>query len=33
MGEAAHRTVQQFGIRTVFPELTAIYEKAAKGFR
>lgn len=33
MGEDAHRTVQQFGIRTVFPELTAIYEKAAKGFR
>ena len=32
-GEAARQSVQPFGLQTVFPELTAIYEKAAKGFR
>lgn len=33
MGEAARRFVQQFGITEVFPELTSLYEKAAKDFR
>ena len=33
MGESARKSVQRFGMETVFPELTAIYEKAAKGFR
>ena len=33
MGESARKSVHRFGMETVFPELTAIYEKAAKGFR
>lgn len=33
MGAAAIQSVQQFGITAVFPELTTIYENAAKDFR
>lgn len=33
MGEAARDSVQQFDIVKVFPELTALYENAAKDFR
>lgn len=32
MGGNARQSVQRFGRDTVFPELTAIYEKAVKGF-
>ena len=32
MGGNARQSVQRFGRDTVFPELTAIYEKAEKGF-
>ena len=33
MGEAASSSVQRFGITEVFPELTSLYENAAKDFR
>lgn len=33
MGETAACSVQQFDIKEVFPELTALYENAAKDFR
>ena len=33
MGEAARSSMQRFGITEVFPELTVLYENAAKDFR
>lgn len=33
MGESARSSVQRFGITEVFPELTVLYENAAKDFR
>lgn len=33
MGAAAQQSVQQYGLQTVFPELTGIYQNALQGFR